>query len=104
MPANWHYSKADDRYNRVGDIILIPHLPKVFNLNNRRITVGKHGFDPAFKDMHATFYAWGPKFKQSKKIGTFQNVDIYPMVTKLLGLYYTGQIDGNPDTLKDVLK
>jgi predicted AlkP superfamily pyrophosphatase or phosphodiesterase len=30
-PEKWHYSSKDDRYDRIGDIILIPHPPKVFN-------------------------------------------------------------------------
>lgn len=104
MPAQWHYSKSDDRFNRIGDIILIPQLPKVFNINNRKITPGKHGFDPALTDMHATFYAWGPQFKQHMKIPGFENVNIYPIVAKILGLTYTEQIDGNLDVLKNILK
>lgn len=104
MPPQWHYSKSDDRYNRLGDIILIPHLPKVFNLSNRKISPGKHGFDPAIKDMQATFYAWGPQFKRHKKIDTFENVNIYPLVAKLLGLTYTEQLDGNINVLENILK
>jgi predicted AlkP superfamily pyrophosphatase or phosphodiesterase len=104
MPAQWHYSKSDDRYNRLGDIILIPHLPKVFNINNRKITLGKHGFDPALKDMQAAFYAWGPQIKQHKKIGTFENVHVYPLVAKILGLSYTEQIDGDIKVLQKILK
>jgi predicted AlkP superfamily pyrophosphatase or phosphodiesterase len=86
MPKRWHYSKSDDNYNRVGDIILIPHLPKVFNIGGRRITPGKHGFDPALADMHATFFAWGPAFKRNKKTGDFENVNVYPLVARILGL------------------
>jgi len=104
MPAKWHYSKTDDRYNRIGDIILVPRLPKVFNIGNRRMTPGKHGFDPSLTDMHATFYAWGPQFKEHLKIGGFENVNVYPLVAKILGLTYTEQIDGNIDVLKNILK
>ena len=104
MPPQWHYSKSDDRYDRIGDILLIPHLPKVFNIGNRKMTPGKHGFDPSFTDMHATFYAWGPQFKEHMKIGGFENVNIYPLIAKILGLTYTEEIDGNIDVLKDILK
>ena len=104
MPAQWHYSKTDDRYNRIGDIILIPHLPKVFNINNRKISPGKHGFDPALKDMQAVFYAWGPQFKTHKKIGSFENIHVYPLVAKILGLSYTEKIDGNIEVLENILK
>jgi predicted AlkP superfamily pyrophosphatase or phosphodiesterase len=104
MPHRWHYSKADDAYNRIGDIILIPHLPKVFNIGGRRITPGKHGFDPALPDMHATFFAWGPAFKQNKKTGDFENVNVYPLVAKILGLDYREKIDGKLKVLKKILK
>ena len=104
LPAKWHYSKADDKYNRVGDIILVPHLPKVFNISNRKITPGKHGFDPALKDMRATFYAWGPMFKPHKKIKGFENVHVYPLVASMLGLTYTEQIDGDINVLGGILK
>lgn len=103
-PAHWHYSKKDDYYNRVGDIILTPHLPKVFNIKNRKITPGKHGFDPKMEDMHATFMAWGPAFKQGKKLHAFENVHVYPLVAKILGLTYTGKIDGRLSVLKKALK
>jgi len=104
MPKRWHYSKADDNYNRIGDIILIPHLPKVFNIGGRRITPGKHGFDPALTDMHATFFAWGPAFKQNKKTGDFENVNVYPLVARILELDYTERIDGKLNVLKKILK
>lgn len=104
MPARWHYSKTDDRYDRVGDIILVPHLPKCFNFGGRKITPGKHGFDPAIQDMHATFLAWGPAFKQHKQIGDFENVNVYPLVAKILGISYTDTIDGKLKVLKKVLK
>src|SRR5882724_7574011 len=43
MPARWHYSRQDDRYNRLGDIFLVPHAPHVFNFSGRATTPGKHG-------------------------------------------------------------
>ena len=104
MPARWHYGKKDDRYNRLGDIILTPHLPLSFNFGKRPVTPGKHGFDPALPDMHATFFAWGPQFKNNKKIGDFENVNIYPLVAKLLGLSYTEKIDGRLKVLNNILK
>ncbi|HEX4374412.1 MAG TPA: ectonucleotide pyrophosphatase/phosphodiesterase, partial [Puia sp.] len=63
MPVKWHYSKKDDRFNRTGDIILVPHPPKVFNIGKGHIPLGEHGFDPAIPEMRATFYAWGPAFQ-----------------------------------------
>lgn len=103
IPKSWHYNKREDWYKRVGDLILIPHLPKVFNINNVKPDIGQHGFDPAIKDMHATFYAWGPQFKEGLKIAAFENVAIYPLITKILGLTYHQKIDGKLKVLAPIL-
>ena len=88
VPAYLHYGAADDRYNRIGDIILIPHWPKVFS--NRTPGGGYHGFDPIkVHDMHSIFYAWGPAFKSGQQIPSFENVHIYPLIAKILGLNIT---------------
>jgi len=103
MPKHLHYSTADDRMNRIGDILLIPTWPKVFA--NRKPGIGHHGFDPTVvKDMHASFLAWGPAFKTQVKIPSFENVNVYPLITTILGLSYQEQIDGKPAVLKSILK
>jgi predicted AlkP superfamily pyrophosphatase or phosphodiesterase len=104
MPKRWHYSRKDDRYNRTGDIMLVPHLPKVFNISGRPASIGKHGFDPFITDMHASFYAWGPAFKQHLKIEGFENIHVYPLVAAILGLPYAFTVDGKLRVLKPVLK
>ncbi len=105
-PERWHYKIADDRFNRIGDIILIPHYPRVFNIYNRKYLLpGEHGFDPGIKDMHAIFYAWGPQIKRHRKIKTFENIHIYPFVAALLDLKTDSvSIDGNPKVLKRLIK
>lgn len=104
-PDYWHYKKPDDRYNRLGDLILIPHLPKVFNITNRKTTPGKHGFDNHLTDMRASFIAWGPAFKEGLQIGGFENVNVYPLVAHILGLNYDeGAIDGKLEVLRKTLK
>jgi predicted AlkP superfamily pyrophosphatase or phosphodiesterase len=104
VPSRWHYSKRDDRYGRIGDIILVPHAPHVFGRPGDHVPIGMHGFDPEFPDMHATFYAWGPAFKPHQSIGPFENVNVYPLVAKILGLPYTEKIDGRPGVLDGVLR
>ncbi len=105
MPARWHYSKKDDRYNRTGDIILVAHAPKVFKLSNARgLPTATHGFDPMNPLMHATFYAWGPAFKTKLKIKGFENISIYPLIAKILELKITDPIDGRLEVLKTILK
>lgn len=105
LPERWHYSKKDDRYNRIGDIILIPHLPKAFNVQNRKVKPGKHGFDNDLPEMQATFFAWGPHFKNNYTIGSFENVNVYPLIAEILQLKYKKKaIDGRLKVLKPILK
>lgn len=103
MPAHLHYGATDDRYNRIGDIILLPEWPKVFSA--KKPGIGYHGFDPSVvKDMHASFYVWGPAFKSGSKIPSFENVNVYPLVARILGLSVTEKTDGRIEVLKPILK
>ena len=104
LPARWHYNKKDDRYGMLGDIMLIPKLPKIFGIAGRRITPGKHGFDPAIEEMHASFIAWGPDIKNGLTIQDFENIHVYPLIAYMLGLKYKHRIDGSLKVLKPILK
>ena len=105
-PAHWHYTKADDRFNRLGDLILVPKtIHQVFNLGTRKPTPGKHGFDNKEVEMRASFMAWGPVFKKGLFIDGFENVHVYPLVANILGLKIDEQkIDGRLEVLKPILK
>jgi predicted AlkP superfamily pyrophosphatase or phosphodiesterase len=103
MPKRLHYSAEDDRMNRIGDILLLPEWPRVFS--EKKPGMGHHGFDPRkVKDMQATFMAWGPAFNEHVTIPKFENVHVYPLITNILGLTYTEQIDGKIEMLEKVLK
>jgi predicted AlkP superfamily pyrophosphatase or phosphodiesterase len=105
VPARLHYGERDDLMHRIGDILLIPKWPKVFSFSNKKRNIGWHGYDPSLvKDMLATFYAWGPAFKKHLKIPSFENVNVYPLATQLLGLTYTEKIDGKKELGKKILK
>lgn len=54
--------------------------------------------------MLATFFAWGPAFKPHTVIASFPNIDIFPLVTDILGLNYTFKIDGTRRLANQVLK
>lgn len=104
IPSKWYYDKTEDWFDRIGDILIVPQYPKILSTWSGHVDVGAHGFDPSIKEMHASFYAWGPQFKKGKTIDSFENVHIYPMVCRLLGLNYTHKIDGKLKVLKRVLK
>jgi hypothetical protein len=105
MPKDYHYNKLDDKYNRIGDIVLVAKLPNTFSLSGRPSSPGKHGYDPRLSEMRASFRAWGPAFKSGKKIPGFENIHIYPLVAKILDLPFDEKtIDGRLNVLKHTLK
>jgi len=54
--------------------------------------------------MQASFYAWGPAFKNGLTIEAFENVNVYPLIASILGLNITEKIDGRPEVLKPILR
>ena len=119
-----HITDVDDKENyqdlmykdRIGDILIIPDknyylawettLTRM-NENLDRLDTdkfGEHGYSPAFKDMHAIFYANGPAFKSGLEIETFQNFHVYPLICKILGLPIPENIDGRLEVLQPILK
>ena len=104
-PKRWRYRQRDDKYNRIGDILLVPYWPRVFSSPGRRIKPGAHGFDPyAVPDMRTVFYAWGPAFQKQKSVRHFSNVDVYPVAARVLGLPYSHSIDGKKKLSRKVLR
>ena len=49
-------------------------------------TRGSHGYDPDLPEMRATFIASGPSFRPGTRLPVFDNVDVYPLLMRLLGL------------------
>ncbi len=105
FPKKLNFSLKDDRYNRIGQIILVPKAPKIFLEKGKKTSLGKHGYSPyEVPEMKATFIAFGPAFKNDKKIGAFQNVNVYPIVTEILNLKITELIDGTQKVSNEILK
>lgn len=102
-PAEWRYRSKDDTYGRTGDIILVPNPPASFYFGGHKMH-GAHGFDNRLPVMQATFYAWGPAFKEHYQIPSFENINIYPLIAHMLGLQIDSPIDGKFDVLKNILK
>ncbi|KOR43630.1 hypothetical protein ADT25_12345 [Xanthomonas oryzae] len=66
-------------------------------------TRGSHGFDPGLPSMRAVFLAQGPDLAQGKTLPGFDNVDVYALMTRLLGIPAAPN-DGNPATLLPALR
>ncbi|HCM34757.1 ectonucleotide pyrophosphatase/phosphodiesterase [Chryseobacterium sp.] len=105
LPRYLHFANRDDQYNRIGQILLIPKAPKIFLEKGKKTSVGKHGYNPRLvPEMKATFYAWGPEFKNNLVIDEFANINVYPLVAEILGLKIDQPIDGKIKVLKETLK
>lgn len=95
---------------RLGDFIALPDFPYYYS-DLRRMSLlrrggpkGEHGFDPAITDLHGIFYAQGPLLKSGLTLPRFQNVHIYPLICRLLGLSIPPDIDGRPEVLAPALR
>lgn len=64
---------------------------------------GNHGFDPAAAEMRALFIGAGPAFRAGVRPAVFDNVDIYPLMARLLGVRPEPN-DGDLDELAQALK
>lgn len=71
---------------------------------NPNTTIGVHGYDPKYKDMHGIFYANGPAFKKGYVLPSLKNIHIYPLMCKILGLEIPDTIDGKLNEVESVLK
>jgi predicted AlkP superfamily pyrophosphatase or phosphodiesterase len=103
-PARWHYTSKDDRYGRLGDILLVAEYPRMLYLSNHHVHAGEHGYDNIVSAMGASFYAWGPAFRKGLIIPAFENVNVYPLIARILGLTLPEDIDGKSEVLRNVLK
>ena len=65
---------------------------------------GNHGFDNSFMDMHGIFYAIGPSFKENYTTGTIENINIYPLLCKIMNIIPRQNIDGKLENISFILK
>lgn len=88
LPARWHYGT----HPRVPPIVCQMHegwdaieAEKLAKWPQDQ-TRGSHGYDPALASMRAIFLARGPAFKRGATIASFDNVDVYPLMARLIGI------------------
>lgn len=88
LPARWHYGTNP----RVPPIVCQMHegwdalYPQKLAKRPPQATRGSHGFDPALPSMRALFVARGPSFVPGAQLPAFDNVDVYPLLARLLGI------------------
>ncbi|TFK24366.1 nucleotide pyrophosphatase [Coprinopsis marcescibilis] len=106
MPERWHFSDNE----RIAPIYVVPKIGYVLTtkaIGETGMNKGSHGYDNGAQEMHAMFVAHGPFSYHAKSLAngnrprkmgwhtacedtyimdTFQNVEIYNLVMKLLGI------------------
>jgi len=89
VPVELHYSLND----RISPIVVAADLGYGLAKDRSKESLwywkrrGEHGYDNRNMDMHPFFVARGPAFKNMKvRANPFNNVDIYEMMCKILGL------------------
>ncbi|XP_010262164.1 PREDICTED: ectonucleotide pyrophosphatase/phosphodiesterase family member 3 [Nelumbo nucifera] len=82
LPERLHYAEND----RIPPIIGL--VAEGFTVeqtrSNRKECGGAHGYDNAFFSMRTIFIAHGPQFERGRKVPSFENVQIYNLVTSIL--------------------
>jgi hypothetical protein len=64
---------------------------------------GAHGYDNQLESMRATFIAHGAAFKRGAVVEPFENIHIYNLIAKILGLNLA-QNDGDSEQVKVFLR
>jgi ectonucleotide pyrophosphatase/phosphodiesterase family protein 5 len=105
MPARLHYQK----HRRIAPIIGIADEGWKISRHGMRnalegfYTSGEHGYDNQLAAMRAIFIAHGPAFKSRLVVEPFQNIHIYNLICRILGLRPAPN-DGNIDSVRVMLK
>jgi predicted AlkP superfamily pyrophosphatase or phosphodiesterase len=110
VPAYLHF----DSNPREGDPVVVPTGPYTISaLGDVRAPEhpprGAHGYDATrMPEMKALFVAAGPDIRAGIKVEPFENVGVYPLIAKILGLdisnLKTGPVDGKLGALKEILR
>lgn len=102
IPARYHYGT----HRRVPPIFCLPHTGWEIStrawIAARGLKGGNHGFDPYSPEMRAVFIGSGPAFRRGARAADFDNVDVYPLLARLIGVRPEPN-DGDLDQLAPVL-
>ena len=112
VPARWHYGTNP----RVPAIVcqadigwILTTRPKQDESTAMRDdsddahATGAHGYAPEAPEMRAVFVADGPRIADGRRLPPFDNVDVYPLLMRLLGVPAEPN-DGDPATLSAALE
>ncbi len=101
VPARFHFNHN----RRITSVVALAETGWMINVGRpfKNRNKGTHGFDNADPLMRAIFIARGPVFKKGARIPEFPNVDVYSLMTKILGLKPAPN-DGSMSILSQALR
>lgn len=85
IPAKYHYGTNP----RVPPYFCLPETGwsvTTHDYKPKKPELGNHGFDPYSPEMAAIFIGHGPAFRHGATLPTFDNVDVYPLLMRLIGV------------------
>ena len=105
VPAELHYNSNP----REGDPVVIAKGPYLIRATappaSARVEnpLGEHGYNPyEMTAMRAIFFAEGPDIRPGVTVKPFENVNVFPVVVKILGLE-SPKVDGSLNVLSPIL-
>lgn len=101
VPGRLHFNNS----LRIKDFIVVADSSWSLLKSSKRkaYSGGTHGYDNKDKDMYAIFYAYGPAFKVGYKHASINNIDIYPLICKILNIK-PAKVDGKIENTVKMLK
>jgi predicted AlkP superfamily pyrophosphatase or phosphodiesterase len=105
LPQRYHLRETA----RAGDVIVVMNegwilATSIINRGLIQNTWGAHGWDPDVASMRAIFLIMGPGIRKGVTIPEVENVDVYPLMTELLGLKPAAGIDGTAGRISALIK
>lgn len=100
LPLKWHYGTNP----RIPEIVAV--ADSSWSIGTRALSPknkGAHGYDNFNPDMNSIFYASGPAFKKDYSFRELNNVDVYNLVCRIIGVRPAPN-DGNPKVIRKLLK
>ncbi|MEE3623046.1 ectonucleotide pyrophosphatase/phosphodiesterase [Nitrospirillum sp. BR 11752] len=106
VPPRFHYGRNE----RVPPILcladegwVITNRATLAARKDKPVTLGEHGYDNALPAMRALFVAHGPAFRHGVVVPEFPNVDVYPLLARLVSIR-PERNDGHVEDVLDMLR
>uniref|UniRef100_A0A914W5H8 Extracellular Endonuclease subunit A domain-containing protein n=1 Tax=Plectus sambesii TaxID=2011161 RepID=A0A914W5H8_9BILA len=99
-PRRIHYT----RNRRIGEVIVDSSAGYSVQGDTTPFSrIGDHGYDYLLASMHALFVGYGPSFKRGYPAESFQNIEIFELVSDLLDFNYRPPNNGTAGSLRHLL-